>query len=294
MNIGRVGIWSMALEAQPLSVAQEAAAELDELGFPALWVPEALGKEVMSHAALLLAATRRMVVATGIANLWARDATAMVNAQRTLTEGFPERFLLGIGVSHTPTVALRGHTLVSPVQATRDYLAAMDATRYFGAVPAAPLRRVLAALGPRMLTLAAELTEGAHTYTVPVEHTEQARRRLGPGPLLIPEQKVVLVSDPGDARRIARATIGRLLRLPNYAGNLRRLGFADKDFADGGSDRLVDALVAWGDVEDVRRRVKEHLDAGADHVALQVLTADAGAPAALPLREWRELSALLD
>ena len=230
MNIGRVGIWSMALEAQPLSIAQEAAAELDELGFPALWIPEALGKEVMSHAALLLAATRRMVVATGIANLWARDATAMVNAQRTLTEGFPERFLLGIGVSHTPTVALRGHTLVSPVQATRDYLAAMDATRYFGAVPAAPLRRVLAALGPRMLTLAAELTEGAHTYTVPVEHTEQARRRLGPGPLLIPEQKVVLVSDQGEARRIARATIGRLLRLPNYAGNLRRLGFADDGF----------------------------------------------------------------
>jgi probable F420-dependent oxidoreductase len=291
MNIGRVGIWSMALEAQPLSVAREAAAELDELGFPALWVPEALGKEVMSHAALLLAATRRMVVATGIANLWARDATAMVNAQRTLTEGFPERFLLGIGVSHTPTVALRGHTLVSPVQATRDYLTAMDATRYFGAVPAAPLRRVLAALGPRMLTLAAELTEGAHTYTVPVEHTEQARRRLGPGPLLIPEQKVVLVSDPADARRIARATISRLFRLPNYAGNLRRLGFADTDFADGGSDRLIDALVAWGDVEDVRRRVKEHLDAGADHVALQVLTAD---PTALPLREWRELSALLD
>jgi probable F420-dependent oxidoreductase len=291
VNIGRVGIWSMALEAQPLSVAREAVAELDELGFPALWVPEALGKEVMSHAALLLAATGRMVVATGIANLWARDATAMVNAQRTLTEGFPERFLLGIGVSHTPTVALRGHTLVSPVQATRDYLAAMDATRYFGAVPAAPLRRVLAALGPRMLTLAAELTEGAHTYTVPVEHTEQARRRLGPGPLLIPEQKVVLVSDPADARRIARATISRLFRLPNYAGNLRRLGFTDTDFADGGSDRLIDALVAWGDVEDVRRRVKEHLDAGADHVALQVLTAD---PTALPLREWRELSALLD
>ena len=291
MNIGRVGIWSMALEAQPLSVAREAVAELDELGFPALWVPEALGKEVMSHAALLLAATGRMLVATGIANLWARDATAMVNAQRTLTEGFPERFLLGIGVSHTPTMALRGHTLVSPVQATRDYLAAMDATRYFGAVPAAPLRRVLAALGPRMLTLAAELTEGAHTYTVPVEHTEQARRRLGPGPLLIPEQKVVLVSAPADARRIARATISRLFRLPNYAGNLRRLGFADTDFADGDRDRLIDALVAWGDVEDVRRRVKEHLDAGADHVALQALTAD---PTALPLREWRELSALLD
>jgi len=290
MNIGHAGIWSMALEAQPLSVAQEAAAELDELGFPVLWVPEALGKEVMSHAALLLAATRHIVVATGIANLWARDATAMVNAQRTLTEGFPERFLLGIGVSHAPTVAHRGHTLASPVQATRDYLEAMDAARYFGAAPAAPLRRVLAALGPRMLTLAAELTDGAHTYTVPVEHTEQARRCLGEGPLLIPEQKVVLVSDPADARRIGRANVSRLLRLPNYAGNLRRLGFPEEDFAGGGSDRLIDALVAWGDVEDVRRRVKEHLDAGADHVALQVLTAD---PAALPLREWRELAALV-
>jgi probable F420-dependent oxidoreductase len=291
MNIGRVGIWSMALEAQPLSVAREAVGELDDLGFPALWVPEALGKEVMSHVALLLAATRRMVVATGIANLWARDATAMVSAQQTLTEGFPERFLLGIGVSHTPTVAHRGHALVSPVQTTRDYLKAMDATHYFGPAPAAPLHRVLAALGPRMLTIAAELTEGAHTYTVPVEHTEQARRCLGPGPLLIPEQKVVLVSDPADARRIGRTNIGRLLRLPNYAGNLRRLGFGEADFADGGSDRLVDALVAWGDIEDVRRRVKEHLDAGADHVALQVLTGD---PRALPLREWRELSALLD
>ena len=242
MKIGRVGIWSMALEAQPLSVAQEAAAELDELGFPALWIPEALGKEAMSHAALLLAATRRMVVATGIANLWARDATAMVNAQRTLTEGFPERFLLGIGVSHTPTVAQRGHALVSPVQATRDYLEAMDAARYFGAPPAAPLHRVLAALGPRMLALAAELTEGAHTYTVPVAHTEQARRHLGQGPMLIPEQKVVLVSDPVGARRIGRANVSRLLRLPNYAGNLRRLGSPTRTLptvaATGSSTRL--------------------------------------------------------
>jgi probable F420-dependent oxidoreductase len=291
MKIGRVGIWSMTLEAQPLSAARDAVAELDELGFPALWIPEALGKEAMSHAALLLAATRRMVVATGVANLWARDAVAMVNAQRTLTEGFPERFLLGVGVSHARTVTQRGHTPVSPVQATRDYLQAMDSARYFGAAPATPLRRILAALGPRMLDLAAEMTDGAHTYTVPVEHTAQARRRLGPGPLLVPEQKVVLVSDAREARRIGRATIGRLLRLPNYAGNLRRCGFADDDLAGDGSDRLIDALVAWGGVEDIRRRVTEHLDAGADHVALQVLTADAGA---LPLREWRELTPLLD
>jgi alkanesulfonate monooxygenase SsuD/methylene tetrahydromethanopterin reductase-like flavin-dependent oxidoreductase (luciferase family) len=172
MNIGRVGIWSMALEAQPLSVAQEAAAELDELGFPALWIPEALGKEAMSHAALLLAATRRMVVATGIANLWARDATAMVNAQRTLTEGFPERFLLGIGVSYTPTIAHRGHTLVSPVQATvttsRRWMP--PATSVPPRLPAAPRTG-----GSRtaQLTLAAELTDGAHT-TVP-QAFEQAQ-----------------------------------------------------------------------------------------------------------------------
>ncbi|WP_322752584.1 MULTISPECIES: LLM class F420-dependent oxidoreductase [unclassified Frankia] len=291
MHIGRVGIWSIALDAQPLHAAQDAVAELEELGFPALWIPEAAGKEVMSHAALLLATTGRMVVATGIANLWARDATAMANGQRTLTEGFPDRFLLGIGVSHTLTVANRGHQPTSPLQVTRDYLAAMDTATYAGPPPTTPLHRVLAALGPKMLTLAAELTEGAHTYTVPVEHTQFARGHLGPGPLLIPEQKVVLATEPSEARRIARANIGRVIRLPNYANNLRRLGFTDNDLAERGSDRLIDALVAWGTIDDIARRVKEHLDAGADHVALQVLPAD---PTALPLHEWRELAALLD
>ncbi|SNQ50194.1 LLM class F420-dependent oxidoreductase [Frankia canadensis] len=291
MQTGRIGIWSMDLERQPLAAARQAVAELDELGFPTLWIPEAVGKEVMSHAALLLTASDRIIVATGIANLWARDATAMANAQRTLTEGFPERFLLGVGVSHGPTVANRGHAQTSPLQATREYLAAMDAAVYAGASTDAPLRRVLAALGPRMLDLAAELTAGAHTYTVPVEHTAVARKRLGEGPLLIPEQKVVLVSDPSEARRIARRNLGRGLRLPNYANNLRRLGFTDDDLAERGSDRLIDALVAWGDLDAVRRRVDEHLDAGADHVALQVLVED---PKALPLREWRELAALLD
>ncbi|SNQ50877.1 LLM class F420-dependent oxidoreductase (fragment) [Frankia canadensis] len=166
----------------------------------------------------------------------------------------------------------------------------MDAASYTGAAPTAPLRRVLAALGPRMLDLAAELTAGAHTYTVPVEHTAVARKRLGEGPLLVVEQKVVLAGDPSEARRIARRNVGGVLRLPNYANNLRRHGFTDDDFADRGSDRIIDALVAWGDVEAVRRRVTEHLDAGADQVALQVIVED---PTTLPLREWRELAALL-
>ncbi|ONH55601.1 LLM class F420-dependent oxidoreductase [Frankia sp. CcI49] len=288
MDLGPVGIWSMGLEAAPLSAAREAVAELDELGFSALWIPEAVGKEVMSHAALLLPAARNMVVATGIANLWARDATAMVNAQRTLTEAFPERFLLGIGVSHTAAVARRGHEVSSPVRATRDYLQAMDAAFYAGAEPTTPLRRVLAALGPRMVALAGELTLGAHTYTVPVEHTEQARQQLGSEPLLIPEQKVVFTTDPDEARRIGRGNVGRLLGLPNYGNNLRRLGYREEDLANGGSDRVIDALVAWGDADRIRGRVREHLDAGANHVALQVLTAE---PSELPRWVWRELAA---
>jgi probable F420-dependent oxidoreductase len=290
MDLGPVGIWSMDLDRQPLAAAQAAVTELDELGFPVLWIPEAVGKEVMSHAALLLCASPRIVVATGIANLWARDATAMVNAQRTLTEGFPERFILGVGISHKSVVAHRGHTAGGPLQITREYLDAMDAASYVGPQPTTKGQRVLAALGPKMLDLAAERTDGAHTYTVPVEHTAFARARLGAGPQLVVEQKVVLVEDAAEARRIARRNMKQPLRLPNYANNLRRFGFSDDDLAEGGSNRLVDALVAHGGLGEVHRRIEEHLAAGASQVALQVLTAD---PSVLPLAEWRELSALL-
>ena len=240
---------------------------------------------------MLLAATRRLPIATGITNMWGRDALAMASAQKTLSEAFPDRFVLGIGVSHAPLVeGLRGHRYERPLSAMRDYLDAMDRAPYMSPAPAKPTVRVLGALAPKMLALAAERSAGAHPYFVPVEHTAAAREILGAGPLLAPEQAVVLETDAEKARLIARAHMATYLGLPNYVNNLRRLGFSDGDLAGGGSDRLVDAIVAWGDVEAIVRRVADHHAAGADHVCIQVLGADG---AGVPLAEWRELAPAL-
>jgi probable F420-dependent oxidoreductase len=226
------------------------------------------------------------VVATGIANIWARDAQAMRAGQLTLAEAYPARFLLGLGVSHVPLVDTRGHRYDRPYSAMRAYLDAMDQARYESPAPAESPIRVLAALGPRMLELAAERADGAHPYFVPVSHTELARRIMGPGKLLCPEQAVVMDPDPRSAREVARRHTGAYLRLPNYRQNLLRLGFSEADCEGGGSDRLVDAIVAHGSAEVVAQRLREHLQAGADHVAIQVLTGD---PLVVPLAEWREL-----
>jgi probable F420-dependent oxidoreductase len=290
LDIGRTGIWTFHLELQPASRAREIAAEIEELGYGALWIPEALGREIFTHAALLLAATKRIVVATGIANIWARDPMAMANAQKTLTEAYPNRFLLGMGVSHAPMVGMRGHAYDKPLSTMRAYLDQMDAAPFMAAPPSAQPERVLAALAPKMLRLAAERTRGSHPYFVPPEHTRRAREILGPGPLLAPEQAAVLERDPGTARQIARAHMSIYLGLPNYVNNLKRLGFTDDDIAGGGSDRLVDAIVVWGDIGTVVRRVEEHRSAGANHVCLQVLDADPRMP---PLRQWKELAAAL-
>src|SRR5919198_2296201 len=198
MEIGKVGVWRGQLDSQPARKAQEAVAELEELGYGAVWIPEGRGRESFTNSALLLAATRRIVVATGITNLYGRDPVAMVGAQLTLAEAFPERFLLGIGVSHQPTVeGVRGHRYERPVATMRAYLDAMDAAPFGAAPPPSEPPRVLAALGPRMLKLSAERSWGAHPYFVPVEHTALARKVLGQGPLLAPEQAVVLERDPG-------------------------------------------------------------------------------------------------
>jgi probable F420-dependent oxidoreductase len=290
MDIGRVGIWTFALDLQPAAKAQEAAAQIEALGYGAIWIPEVLAREPLTSAGILLAATTRIVLATGIANIWARDAMAMAAGQKTLTEAYPERFLLGIGVSHAPLVGMRGHSYDKPLSAMRRYLDAMDSAPYLASAPTAPPRRVLAALAPKMLRLAAERTQGSHTYFVPPEHTAAARALLGTGPWLCPEQAVVLDTDAGSARQIARAHMATYLALPNYVNNLQRLGFTDDDVANGGSDRLVDAIVAWGDVEAIVRRVRAHHDAGADHVCVQVLDAN---PAALPMQQWRELAPAL-
>ena len=290
-RIGPVGVWTGALDAVAASEAREVAAELEELGYGAVWLPEVAGRDVFVHLALLLSATERIVGATGIASIWARDAVAMTGGVKGLTEAFPERVLLGLGVSHHTLVeGLRGHRYERPLAAMRSYLEAMDASPYTAKRPSTPVRRVLAALGPKMLELAAHRTEGAHPYFVPPEHTAVAREVLGPGPLLCPEQAVLVERDPEKARAVGRAHAAVYVRLPNYANNLRRLGFDDADFANGGSDRLVDAIVAWGTVDQVVDRVRAHFDAGADHVSIQALDPE---PRRLPLGQWRELAPAL-
>ncbi len=291
MDLGRVGIWSFVLDLQPMKRGREMAAEIEELGYGAIWVPDAVGRDPLVHATLLLGGTRRIAVGTGIAQIWGRDPMTMNAGWKTVSEAFPGRFVLGLGVSHQPMVeGLRGQTYVRPLTAMREYLDRMDAALYLAAEPPEPPRRVLAALGPKMLRLAAERADGAHPYNVPPEHTAQAREILGPQKLLAPEQAVLLETDPAEARRIGRKHVATYLDLPNYMNNLRRFGITDDDIADGGSERLVDTLVAWGDADAIRARVQAHLDAGADHVAVQVLKPER---TAVPLDDWRELAPAL-
>ena len=291
MHVGTVGLWTFQLDLQPANAAKEAAAEIEELGYRSLWLPEAVGREPFVNSALLLSATTELVVATGIASVWARDAQAMASGQLTLNEAFPGRFLLGLGVSHQPMVDLiRGHKYDKPLTKMREYLEAMDKVFYVSPRSDQEPRRVLAALGPKMLELAAATALGAHPYFVPVEHTAFARKILGEGPMLLPEQAVVLSTDASVARAAARAHLSTYLGLQNYTNNLRRFGWGDDDLADGGSDKLVDAIVAWGDEGAIAARVQAHLDAGADHVCVQVIGTDA---AALPMPEWRALAPAL-
>jgi probable F420-dependent oxidoreductase len=230
------------------------------------------------------------VVATGIANIYARDAFTMAAGQNTLSEAYPNRFLLGLGVSHIPLVErLRGHTYTKPVEKMAAYLDAMDSARYDSIVPSSRTR-VLAALGPKMLQLAASRADGAHPYNVSPEHTVKARHLLGPGPLLCTEQAVVLETNPTKAREIARAFLKLYLTLPNYTNNFLRMGFSEDDCKHGGSDHLVDSIVAWGDLDAIEKRIREHQSAGADHICIQALPADQNS---LPLREWRELAGAL-
>jgi probable F420-dependent oxidoreductase len=287
--LGRLGLWTFALDMQPMGAAQEAAAEIEELGYGAVWVPEAVGREPFASCGLLLSATKRLVLATGIASIHARSAMTMQAGWKTLTEAFPERFLLGLGVSHQPAVeGFHGGAYAKPYSTMVQYLDAMDRGFYMAAQPSTPPQRVLAALGPKMLKLSAERGLGAHPYFVPPEHTAVAREALGPDALLAPEQTVVLSTDPDVARTVARQMMSTYLGLPNYTNNLKRLGWTDDDIA-GPTDALVDAIVAWGDLDAIRSRVQAHLDAGADHVCLQVLPTSG----TLPMAEWREIATLI-
>lgn len=290
--VGRVGLWTTTLEGVPIAQVRELAAEVDELGYGALWFGEAYGREAFTQAGVLLGATRRMTIATGIASIYARDAVTANAAARTLTAAHPGRFLLGLGVSHVPIVeGVRGHDYGKPLSAMREYLDRMDAAPYMAADAAeTPPPRVLAALGPKMLALSAERAQGAHPYLVTPEHTREARGILGPDALLAVEQAAVLTDDASSARDRAHAHLEIYTGLPNYRNSWLRQGFEEADFVRGGSQRLKDALVVHGDEAAIRARVDEHLAAGADHVCVQVLGEHVLSP---PLAEWRRLAPAL-
>lgn len=291
-RLGRVGIWAGQMSSLPAADLRRAAGEVERLGFGSLWFAESMAREAMAHAALLLAATSDIVIGSGIASIYARDAVAMANAGRTLEDGWPGRFILGIGVSHAPSTLARGHDYGRPVAAMRGYLDAMEQAPWrtaLGNQPPAMPPVVLAALGPRMLALARERTTGAHPYFVPVEHTRVARERLGPGRLLIPEQAVVLARGRPEARTVGERYMRHYLGLENYRNNLLRLGWDERELEPPGSDAAFDALVAWGDEAAIAERVQQHLEAGADSVLLQPLTATPGVPY---LEELRRLAAV--
>ncbi|MDL4814354.1 LLM class F420-dependent oxidoreductase [Actinomadura opuntiae] len=285
MELSGVGVWSQQLRYGDAAEAAEAAAELEELGFRALWIPD-IGGPVFDAVGNLLAATREAVVATGILNLWMHAPEDAAASFASLTAEHGDRFLMGIGVSHAPLVdASEPGRYRKPLAAMGAFLDGLDQADR----PVPRESRVLAALGPKMLGTAAKRARGVHPYLVPPEHTRLAREAVGDGPLVLPEQTVILCSTRDEARAIGTSWLGAYLGLPNYAGNLLRLGYTEEDVASV-SDRLFDALIAWGDEEAVRRRVDEHRAAGADHVCVQVLTADQNA---FPREEWRRLASAL-
>jgi probable F420-dependent oxidoreductase len=289
MDLGRVGVWTATLDSVSSRGAQAAAGRLESLGFTTLWIPETVGRDPFVTATLLLGATTTLKVATGIANIYARDAVTMANTHRALEEAFPGRFLLGIGVSHHHLVdRVRKHDYSKPYSRMVQYLDEMDATVFKAVGPTERPPTVLAALGPKMLQLAADRASGAHPYFTTAEHTAQAREIIGPDRILAPEQMVVLDGDLERARGVARKGMVPYLRAPNYRNNLLRLGFTEDDMADGGSDRLVDAIVACGDVDVAVARVRDHFAAGATHVCVQVLEDDL---TAVPETGWAELAA---
>jgi probable F420-dependent oxidoreductase len=290
VNLGRAGVWLGTMANLPARDLRAAVAEIEQIGFGTIWLGEAVAREPFAGAAIILAATNHVTVATGIANIYARDATAMMNGARTLAEAWPNRFVLGIGVSHVPLVEARGHQYERPVSAMRAYLEAMENAPYRAPMPNPPPPILLAALGVKMLQLARQRTAGAHPYFVPVEHTLEARGVLGEDRILAPELAVVFARN----REAARATGDRYLRtylnLENYRRNLARMGWPNDELAPPGNDRIFDAVVAWGPDEEIARKVRLHHEAGANHVAIQVLTPT---PERAPLDDLRRLAPLI-
>ncbi len=293
MDLAGTGLWSGDLRYGDPQAAGDAAAELDELGYSALWIPDVSG-DVFTPINNLLAATKRTVIATGILNIWMTTPADTAAGFANTVAAHGDRVMLGLGVSHQLLIdgAKEPGTYQKPLGVMRTFLDELDAFPNSG-VPQG--NRMLAALGPKMLQLAATRTRGTHPYLITPKFTAYAREQIGTGPLIAAEQGAVLETDPDKARAIAREALAGYLMLPNYTNNFLRHGFTEDDVANGGSDRLVDGLIAWGDEETIRARVQEHHDAGADHVCVQVLTANAGlgGRTAPPLEQWRRLAPAL-
>jgi probable F420-dependent oxidoreductase len=280
LDLGQFGIWTFDFEDQPASQMRESIQELEQLGFKAFWIPERDGREAMTHAGYLLSVTERMVIANGIARIWSREAMFTGGAARLLADAYPDRHLLGLGFG----AAKPG---VKPLAAMAEYLDELDALELPNPAPSCPVRRILAAYGPKMLRMAAERALGSHTYHVTVDHTAEARGILGPDPLLAVEHAVLFESDPVKAREIAREHLRVYLASTYNVAKFKRLGFTDEDIADGGSDRIVDALVFWGDADTIVERLRGHIEAGADHVGVQVIGI---APGQSAMPQWRRLA----
>lgn len=286
-GLGKFGIYTFDFERQPAAVIRESAAALEEQGWQALWFPEVGGREALSQAAFLLSCTERMQIINGIAQISARSPRQAHGGSVLLADAYPGRHVLGLGVG-------RSRPGVKPVTAMTEYLDELDALQSSSAAPApqVPVRRVLAAYGPRMLELARDRPVGAHTYHVTVPHTAQAREILGPDTFLGVEQAVLFETDPEQARATARRQLSVYLD-PGSTYNLakfRRMGYSETDISHGGSDRLVDDLVAWGSPDSIADRLRAHLEAGADHVAVQVIGTEPGQTA---IPHWRILADLL-
>jgi probable F420-dependent oxidoreductase len=285
MRLSGTGVWSGHLRYGDAGLISEAAAELDALGYDAIWIPD-VGGDVLGAVETLLAATPRAAVATGILNVWMHEPAEVAARRATWSDDWKRRFLLGLGVSHAPLIDHENPGRYNkPFSKMVEYLDGLDAA----AVPFPADARVLAALRPRMLGLARDRTAGAHPYFVPPDHVARARGILGAGAMIGVELAVVLDTAPSSARATARRHTAVYVDLPNYTNNLREFGYGDDDFANQGSDRLVDAIVAWGDLDAIVARVQAMRDAGADHVCIQVIRDDNEVPRA----EWRELAPAL-
>lgn len=271
MELGKLGVWALTNEFSAPDAAAFAR-QVEAWGYKTLWTPEAVGRCALVGSSWMLANTSTLQLATGICNIYARDPYASLNAQYGLAEQSGGRFLLGLGVSHAPLIeGLRGHVMQKPIPLMTSYLEAMAKHVYVSPPPAEKPKTVIAALGPKMLELARTHADGAHPYNVSPDHTAKAREILGPSKLLAPEQMVILETDPAKARAIARRALGHSVNLTNYRNSYLRMGFTEDDLANGGSDRWIDGIVAWGDEGAIRKRIEQHWDAGADHVCIQSL-----------------------